>query len=169
MNHTDLKESRTDMSNIAVQSPSTRFLCRITARVDPVVSLGETACGERRYVPIIGGTVSGEDFSGQVVAGGVDWQLQRADGTLDIAAHYVIRDGDGALVEIHSDGFRHGPPEVMQRLAAGEPVGPGEYYFRTAIRFQTGAARWRHLNSLIAIGMGARTAGAAIIDVHLVL
>lgn len=157
------------MSNIAVQSPSTRFLCRITAKVAPVVSLGATPCGERRYVTITGGTVNGEEFNGKVVAGGVDWQLQRADGTLDIAAHYVIQDDDGAQVEIRSDGFRHGPAEVMQRLAAGEEVAPDEYYFRTAITFQTGAARWRHLNSMIAIGMGARTAGAAIIDVHLVL
>jgi len=157
------------MSNIAVQNPSMRFLCRITARVDPVVSLGDTACGERRYVPIIGGTVSGEEFSGKVVAGGVDWQLQRSDGTLEIAAHYVIEDAEGARVEVSSDGFRHGPPEVMRRLAAGEPVAPEEYYFRTAIRFRTGAARWRHLNSVIAVGMGARTTGAAIIDVHVVL
>lgn len=150
-------------------TPGLRHACRITARVDAVVSLGQAAHGERRFVPIVGGTVEGEEMRGEVLAGGVDWQLQRADGTLDIAAHYVLRMEDGALIEIQSKGFRHGPPEVMQRLAAGEPVASGEYYFRTAITFQTGAARWRHLNSALAIGRGARTAGAAVIDVFLVL
>lgn len=155
------------MHSIPVQSPAMDYFCRITAEVNPVVTLGATTYGERRFVPIIGGTVTGQEFDGQVVAGGVDWQVQRSDGTLDIAAHYVIRSGDGSLIEVKSNGFRHGPPEVMQRLASGEQVSPGEYYFRTAIFFQTGAPRWRHLNSLVAIGMGARTSGAAIIDVHL--
>ncbi|HEY8608241.1 MAG TPA: DUF3237 domain-containing protein [Noviherbaspirillum sp.] len=150
-------------------APALRHLCRITARVDQVVSLGPAAHGERRYVPITGGEVEGAEMRGEVLAGGVDWQLQRADGTLDIAAHYVLRTEDGALVEIQSNGYRHGPPDVMRRLAAGEPVAPDAYYFRTAITFQTGAARWRHLNSAIAIGHGARTAGAARIDVFLVL
>ena len=59
---------------------------------------------------------------GRIVEGGVDWQIQRVDGVLDIAAHYVIRADDGALIEVHSDGIRHGPPEVMARLGRGEPV-----------------------------------------------
>ncbi|GIZ50330.1 DUF3237 domain-containing protein [Noviherbaspirillum aridicola] len=142
--------------------------CRITARVDPVVSLGHAAHGERRFVPIIGGTVEGEQLRGEVLAGGVDWQVQRADGTLEIAAHYVLRGDDGALIEIRSEGYRHGPPDVMQKLARGEQVPADQYYFRTAITFQTGSERWRHLNSLLAIGRGARTAGAALIDVFLV-
>lgn len=146
-----------------------RPFCRITARVDPVVSIGPAAHGERRFVPIIGGSVEGEQIQGEVLAGGVDWQVQRADGTLEIAAHYVLRTSDQALIEIRSNGFRHGPPEVMQRLARGETVSPDDYYFRTAITFESGAERWRHLNSLVAIGRGARTAGAALIDVFLVL
>ena len=156
------------MHSESIHQPTTQFFCRITAKVNPVVSLGATAYGERRYVPIIGGTVSGEEFNGQVVTGGVDWQLQRSDGTLDIAAHYVIQSDDGAMIEVTSNGYRHGPPDVMRRLVMGEPVSPSEYYFRTSITFHTGAEQWRHLNSCIAIGMGARTAGAAIIDVHLV-
>lgn len=146
-----------------------RPFCRITARVDPVVSIGPGAHGERRFVPIVGGSVEGEQIRGEVLAGGVDWQVQRADGTLEIAAHYVLRADDGSLIEIQSNGYRHGPAEVMQRLARGDAVSPDEYYFRTAITFQTGSDRWRYLNSLVALGRGARTAGAALIDVCLVL
>jgi hypothetical protein len=100
-----------------------------------------------------------------VVAGGVDWQLQRADGVLEIGAHYVIRTNDGALVEVRSDGLRHGPPEVMVRLAAGEPVARDAYFFRTLMRFTTGDARWLHLNKVMAIASGERQARLVVLDV----
>jgi len=149
-------------------APALRHLCRITARVSALVSLGAAPYGERRYVPIIGGEVEGETLSGEVLSGGVDWQIQRRDGTLDISAQYVIRAADGALIEVESRGYRHGPPEVMARLARGEPVSPDDYYFRTAMRFQTGSPAWSHLNSVLALGKAMRQPDAAVLDVFLV-
>lgn len=149
-------------------APGLEWHCRITARVAPVVSLGDIPSGERRYVPIVGGSVEGPALSGEVLAGGVDWQLLRSDGTLEIEAHYVLRAADGALIEVRSNGYRHGPAAVMERMARGEPVAPHEYYFRTAITFQTGSPAWSHLNSVLAIGRGMRESGAAVIDVYLV-
>lgn len=149
-------------------APALRHLCRITARVSPMVTLGEAGYGERRYVPIIGGEVEGELLSGEVLAGGTDWQIQRRDGTLDISAQYVLRASDGALIEVESRGYRHGPPDVMARLARGEPVSADAYYFRTAMRFQTGAPAWLHLNSVLAIGKAMRRPDAAVLDVFLV-
>jgi hypothetical protein len=151
-----------------VQAPELRFLCRITARVSSVVSLGAAPFGERRFVPIIGGQVEGGMLSGEVLSGGVDWQIQRGDGVLDISAQYVIRASDGALIEVISRGYRHGPGEVMARLARGEQVSPDEYYFRTAMLFQTGAPAWAHLNSVLAIGKAVRKPDAAMLDVFLV-
>jgi hypothetical protein len=150
------------------QAPALRHLCRITARVSPLVSLGEGPYGERRYVPIVGGNVEGDGWSGEVLAGGTDWQIRRRDGTLDISAQYVIRTSDGALIEVESRGFRHGPDEVMARLARGEPVSPDDYYFRTALRFQTSAPEWHYLNSVLALGKAMRLPDAAVLDVFLV-
>src|SRR5438046_1413854 len=82
------------------------------------------------------------------------WHGNRADGVLAIAAHYVIRTNDGALIEVQSDGMRHGPPEVMARLARGDSVARDEYFFRTLMRFQTGAPAWVHLNKVMAIAVG---------------
>lgn len=152
----------------AALAPALSRLCRITARVAPLVSLGAAPYGERRYVPIIGGEVEGDALSGEVLAGGADWQIQRQDGTLDISAQYLIRASDGALIEVESRGYRHGPAEVMARLAQGAPVSPDEYYFRTAMRFQTGAPQWGYLNSVLAIGKAMRQPGAAVLDVYLV-
>lgn len=142
--------------------PMTQIRCEVGA----LVSLGAGPHGERRYVPLGGGTVDGPELVGTLVEGGVDWQIARADGTLDIAAHYVIRTHDGALVEVQSNGLRHGPPEVMQRLARGEAVPRDAYFFRTLVRFTTGAPAWDHLNRTMAIAVGQREARLVVLDLY---
>ena len=156
-------------SNAFVELPPAPALvpmAHVECDVGPVVTLGTAPAGERRFVPLLGGTVTGPELSGRIVEGGVDWQLGRADGVLEIAAHYVVRTADGALIEIHSDGLRHGPAEVMQRLARGEPVWPDEYFFRTVVRFTTGAAAWLHLNKVIALAAGRREAARVMLDFY---
>lgn len=139
-------------------APALLPMTQVHCQVGTLVSLGAGPHGERRYVPLGGGTVQGPELNGTLVSGGVDWQVNRADGVLDIAAHYVIQADDGALIEVRSDGIRHGPPAVMARLARGEAVLPEEYYFRTVVRFTTGAPPWLHLNKLLAIAVGQRDA-----------
>ena len=141
-------------------------LTQIRCEVGPLVSLGHAKHGERRYVPLLGGTLRGPELNGSIVEGGVDWQVNRSDGVLDIAAHYVIRADDGALIEVQSDGMRHGPPEVMARLGRGEAVAGREYFFRTLMRFTTGAAAWLHLNKVMALAVGERQAGLVLLDVY---
>ena len=142
--------------------PMTQVRCEVGA----LVTLGPAKYGERRFVPLGGGTVKGPELNGTLVEGGVDWQVNRADGVLDIAAHYVIRTDDGALVEVQSDGMRHGPADVMARLARGEPVEPHEYFFRTVVRFTTGAPQWLHLNKVLALAVGRREARAVLLDFY---
>ncbi len=141
--------------------PMTRIVCEVGA----LVSLGRGRFGERRYVPLGGGSVCGPELSGSLVEGGVDWQVARDDGVLEIAAHYVLRSDDGALIEVRSDGLRHGPAAVMAQLARGEPVPPDAYFFRTLMRFETGDPRWLHLNKVMAIARGSREAGRVVLDV----
>lgn len=141
-------------------------LTQIRCEVGALVSLGVGPAGERRYVPLGGGTARGPELNGTLVEGGIDWQVARSDGVLEIAAHYVIRTDDGALVEVKSDGLRHGPAEVMQRLARGEAVARDAYFFRTLIRFTTGAPAWAHLNKVMAIAVGQREARTVLLDVY---
>lgn len=140
-------------------------MARIVCEVGPVVSLGGPARhGERRFVPILSGRVSGAELNGELLEGGVDWQVQRADGVTEISAHYVIRTPDGALVEVQSEGLRHGPPEVMARLARGEAVAPQDYFFRTLVRLTTGHPDWLHLNKVMALAVGQREARQVRLD-----
>lgn len=141
-------------------------MTRIRCDVEDLVSLGAAPYGERRFVPLGGGTAEGPELNGHIVAGGVDWQIQRTDGVLDIAAHYVVRTDDGALIEVTSTGMRHADAEVMRQLAQGQTVPRERYYFRTVMRFQTGAPRWAHLNRTIAIASGEREARRVLLDVY---
>jgi hypothetical protein len=146
--------------------PTLQAMGRLVCRVGPMVSLGGPAKhGERRFVPILGGKVSGPELEGVLLEGGVDWQLQRTDGATEISAHYVIQTPDGALIEVQSDGLRHGPPEVMARLARGEAVPAQDYFFRTLMRLTTGHPAWLHLNKVMALATGQRQATQVALDI----
>jgi len=75
--------------------PMTQVHCQVGA----LVTLGPGPHGEQRCVALGGGTVAGPELSGRLVEGGVDWQINRAGGALDSAAHRVIRADDGGLIE----------------------------------------------------------------------
>jgi hypothetical protein len=134
-----------------------------------IQKLGQTPYGERRIIDIHGGTVEGPWLNGKVLPGGADWQIVRADGVVHLQARYTIEADTGALILVDAEGYRHGPPEVMDRLARDETVDPSLYYFRTFMRFETAdpAAAW--LNRILAIGRGARANRTVRIDVFEVL
>ena len=54
-------------------------------------------------------------------------------------------------------------------INAGEFVDPSQYYFRTAIAFETAAPRYDWLNRIIAIGTGSRPPEGPIYDIFEVL
>lgn len=145
-------------------SLESRLLSVFEVDVGKIESLGKMAYGERRVVAINGGSASGT-LSGDIRPNGADWQWLRHDGITELRAHYVLETAEGEAIEIHSDGYRHGPAGVMARLAAGEAVDPAEYYFRTAMTFRTSSQRWQRLNGLIAIGVGERKTTQVLIRV----
>lgn len=140
----------------------------VEADVGRPLDLGHTGAGARRCIPITGGRVSG-DISGEILPGGADWQVVHDDGNLQIEAHYAFQTPDGEIVEVRSSGVRAGSPEVLARLMAGEAVDPADYYFRTAMRFTTGAERLRHLNFRLAVARGSRRPGGVRLEVFEVL
>src|SRR5215475_5219047 len=103
-------------------------------------------------------------LGGAVLPGGADWQLVRADGSALLEARYTLRTRDDAFVYVRNRGVRSGPPEVLARLRAGEPVEPASYYFRTTPTFETGAPPYAWLNDLVAVCSAARAAHAVILD-----
>ena len=138
----------------------------IRAELDAITSLGHTPYGERRVIGILGGTVRGSRLVGRILPGGADWQIIRRDGAADIKARYSIETDAGALIMVNSEGLRHGPPDVIEKLARGENVDPSQYYFRTVMRFETAAPAVDWLNRILAIAKGQREPRAVRLDVY---
>ena len=108
-------------------------LLRAEITLAPPQELGETPLGRRRVIPITGGSFRGEKLAGRVLPGGADWQLIRSDGVAELDARYTLETSDGALIYVNNFGYRHGPAEILQRLAAGDPVDPSLYYMLSLI------------------------------------
>lgn len=110
----------------------------VDARLGSLEDHGMTRVGHRRIIPILGGTVTGT-FTGELLAGGADWQTVRADGSIEIDGRYSARSADGTLLYVQARGVRSGDPAVLQALLEGEDVAPEAYYFRTAITLECAA------------------------------
>ena len=128
----------------------------IRISVGTPISIGETAAGLRRVVPILGGSLSGPRLAGEIRPAGADFQVIRPDGYTTLEARYVARLDDGALVYIVNTGVRFGSPEVMARITRGEPVDPALVYFRTTPRFETASPGHAWLTRPLFLASGVR-------------
>lgn len=142
------------------------FAFEARVRVAPPLVVGDGPNGLRRIVPILGGTCRGPDFTAEVLPGGADWQVVRADGVLQLEARYTLRMADDTLVQVINRGMRHGPAPVLERIFRGEPVDPAEYYFRTVAEFEAPAGPHQWLNRALFLGEAERRADEAIVRFH---
>jgi Protein of unknown function (DUF3237) len=136
--------------------PSMKFAFEITVTLASPQEFGTFADGRRRFVPITGGTVTGDRLRGEVLAGGGDWQTIGADGVTRIHARYAVKASDGAVIEIDNPGVRVATPEIIARLTAGEDLDPSLYYFRTTPTFSVAGAAHDWLRRSIFVGVGVR-------------
>jgi len=147
----------------------TALLFNISLRTGAHQLLGKTPLGDRRIVPVTGGTFEGPKLKGSVEPGGSDWILLRPDGALQLDVRLTLRTEDGALIGMSYRGYRHGPAAVIERLNRGEAVDPSEYYFRIAPFFETSSPRYDWLNRVIGLGLGHRPPEGPIYRVFEVL
>jgi hypothetical protein len=146
-----------------------RPLAILTALLGPAQALGDTPQGNRKIVPVLGGTLIGPRINARILPFGGDWALTRPDGVLTLDVRLTAETDDGALIHVTYTGQRHGPPEVMARLARGESVDPAQMYFRIAPRFETAAPGYAWLNRLLAVGIGERLPQGPRYHVHEIL
>ena len=148
----------------------TRPLFEIRLDVPQVLDIGDTPLGRRRIATVTGGEFQGERLRGTVVgAPAGDWLLQRKDGVTILDVRLLLRTDDGEHIYMSYRGVRHGPADVMARLAAGESVDPGSYYFRIAPVFETSAKKYDWINRILAVGTGRREPGGPIYTVEEIL
>jgi hypothetical protein len=153
----------------AQDSPQYVRLClNLEVEVGKPIDVGATPSATRRFIPLTGGTFTG-DAEGEVLAGGADWQTVRPDGTLEIAAHYLLKTQAGALIEVSSIGLRHANPEVLERAARDEILGRDDYYFRTHITLRTAAPELAAWNNRLYYSIGERKRSRVCLAVYEIL
>lgn len=154
--------------SIQPAAPELEFLATLEVHVSAPVEVGPTPFGQRRVIPLLGGTVNGPKLKGTILPGGADFQSVRSDTFTDIQARYVIETEDGDRIYVENTGIRVAAPEDIAALVRGESVDPARVYFRTVPRFETAASSWQWLNQRLFIGTGARYPDRVELNFYLV-
>lgn len=152
--------------NDALPAPAFRPLFSLRLQVDRLRTPGGPAGAARRVGDIANGVFEGDRLHGHVLPGGSDWQTERGDGAIHLDARLLLQTFDDALIAMTYVGLRHGPADVMAKLAQGEPVDPATYYFRIVPSFATSDPRYEWLNRVIAIGCGERLPTGPVYRIH---
>lgn len=103
-----------------------RKIAHVRVTVGEFLLAGPTAHGQRRVIPITGGTADGPELYGEVLPLGADWNHQRADGTETVSAKYLIKTQDDVLLTVLNDGvISDGPSDRLgiSTLTIEAPIG----------------------------------------------
>jgi muconolactone delta-isomerase len=142
---------------------------RLEAVLGKPLVVGDLGAGQRRIVPLTGGTFSGPQLNGTLLPGAsADWQIVQPDGTALGDIRYTLQTDAGDLLYVQSRGIRHGSAEVLARLARGEDVDAGEYTFRTSTQIETAATELDWLNQGVFVSVGGRSPAGVIYETYLV-
>ncbi len=136
--------------------PRFRFFADLQVEVGVPQDVGATPRGRRRLIPITGGSARGDGWQARVLPGGADFQLIVSATTTELDARYVLEADGGDLIYVQNRALRCGPPDVMARLARGEPVDPAQVYFRCSPSFETASSAFAWTAERLFVGSGAR-------------
>ena len=134
-----------------VRVPKLEFVYECDATLTPAVEMGKTVEGQRRIIPITGGTIRGPQIRAELLNGGWDWNLSRSDGASSVEAAYYMKTDDGVLIRIVNQGVSAGdaPPPANEN---------GERFFMfTHPSFEAPVGKYDWLNRGMFVGtLGAR-------------
>lgn len=124
----------------AVASPQLEEIYQAIVDIEPAMELGNGPLGERRMVPITGGSFEGKGLKGKVLAGGADRQLIRADGVRELDAVYEMQTDDGAVIS------------VRNRVTVHQQLPEGKRYALSHIELTAPAGPYAWLNDYVVVG-----------------
>jgi hypothetical protein len=133
--------------------PKLEFVYECEATLSPAVEFGKTLEGQRRIIPITGGTFRGPQMRGELLSGGYDWNLSRSDGAGSVEAAYYLKTDDGVLIRIVNEGVSSGGPPAI------DPNAEEIFFMFTHPSFEAPAGKYDWLNRAMFVGtLGARKA-----------
>jgi Protein of unknown function (DUF3237) len=126
-------------ATIPMALPRTEFVYESIVDLAPTLQLGLSPLGDRRMVPITGGTFEGPGMRGIVLAGGADRQLVRRDGSVNLDAVYELQTDDGVIISVRN--------RVLSRRPKDAPA-----YVFSNIELTAPEGRYNWLNDFVYVG-----------------
>jgi Protein of unknown function (DUF3237) len=148
---------------LTLPTPTLSFFADLAVQVDKPQDVGMTPKGRRRVIPITGGTATGNGWTARVLSGGADFQLIVNDHVAELDARYCLETDGGDLIFVQNRALRTGPPSLVAKLVAGEPVDPNLIYFRCAPVFETVSPSLQWITERLFVGTGARHPDAVVL------
>jgi Protein of unknown function (DUF3237) len=157
------------MMSEQLPEPRLTKVLRLEANLGEALDVGKVAQGQRRIVPLTGGTFTGPELSGTLLPGAsADWQIVLPDDSALGDIRFTLQTEQGDLLYVRSQGVRHGSADVLDRLSRGERVDASEYVFRTSTQIETAAPDLDWLNKGVFVSVGGRQPGSVIYEIYLV-
>jgi len=157
--------------SLQIPTPALELDFRMSVKLHPVISVGQTHFGHRNWVGFLGGQWAGRWGKGVVVPGGQDSQLVVKDLSARLDTNYLLQTSDEppAFIAIKTEGWRTGPREVLEKLADpahADSVNPNSYKFRLTAKMETGDDRYAWVNTAMWVGSGCRRGAEVIYDAY---
>ncbi|SFN21571.1 DUF3237 domain-containing protein [Variovorax sp. OV329] len=124
---------------VPMNLPGTEFVYEAIVDLAPTLQLGMSPLGDRRMVPITGGTFEGPGLRGTVMPGGADRQLVRRDGSVALDAVYELQTEDGVVISVRN--------RVLSRRPKDAPA-----YVFSNIELTAPEGRYGWLNDFVYVG-----------------
>lgn len=143
-------------------TPKLELDFRICVQLEPIISAGKGPWGQRNWISFRSGHWAARWGHGIVKSGGQDSQLVVEDSlSTRVDTNYLLQTSDDppAYIVARTQGWRTGPKEVLAKLFDRHEAGtvkPDEYLFRIYVYLETGDERYKHVNTAMWIGSGAR-------------
>lgn len=158
------------MKNLDIKEIGCEEIFSVEVAVDKPILVGQDdVVGRRQLIPILFGKVSGKDFNGKVLPGGVDSQVIRPDGKCELSARYAIQLDDGAAIYIENNGIRTVPKEYVEDVKQGKFVDPKVYYFRTVPTFETYDEKYKWMMNSIFVCYATRLPETVLIKFYKII
>lgn len=147
--------------------PTLEHVLTLDVEIADPIEIGETGNGQRRIIPITGGTVDGR-IEGEILDAGADFQLHRIDRATELVAKYAFETAEGSRVYVENRGIRYASPETSKRLREDKPVDPDEVYFKTVPTFETADPDLEWLTEKVFLAAGTRQPDGVTLAVYAV-
>lgn len=147
----------------------TKHFATLRVEIAAPQEIGEAQFGQRRVIPITGGTVIGDGWQGKVLAGGADFQRIVTPRLSELDARYVLETDEGETIFVQNRALRAADPELVQKIVNGEAVDPAQIYFRCTPILETSAERFKWVTERLFIGTGVRRPDCVELEFYEVL